>query len=171
VEGGNAGNDWWDWEQRPGKIHDGKRSAEACGWWGGKDEEDLALAASLGQNAHRMSLEWSRLEPVEGHFSGSAPSRARCGPSPVAHRDAQPRGDRRAHQQPLLAGEQIAPRADPVGSRLGAWIHPEQRDGIEPTGSIAPRSQRPWQDQHPRHRTPGGRRDYQLRASRTPTSG
>ena len=66
VEGGNAQNDWWAWEQRPGAIADGGASGDAAGWWDGKAEEDLARAAELGQNAHRMSLEWSRLEPEPG---------------------------------------------------------------------------------------------------------
>ena len=29
-------------------------------------EEDFALLAELGQNAHRLSLEWSRIEPAPG---------------------------------------------------------------------------------------------------------
>jgi beta-glucosidase len=72
VEGGNDNNDWWDWEAQPGHIHDGSRSGNACGWWEGKAEDDLARAAALGQNAHRMSLEWSRLEPEEGRYDDRA---------------------------------------------------------------------------------------------------
>jgi beta-glucosidase len=72
VEGGNHNNDWWAWEQRPGKIHDGSRAGGACGWWDGRAEEDLTLAAEYGQNAHRLSVEWSRLEPERGRFDGAA---------------------------------------------------------------------------------------------------
>lgn len=72
VEGGNKNNDWWDWEQQPGRIRDGGRSGEAAGWWAGKAEEDLAWAAEHGQNAHRLSLEWSRLEPEPGELDESA---------------------------------------------------------------------------------------------------
>jgi beta-glucosidase len=77
VEGGNEGNDWWDWEGEPGKIRDGTRSGDACDWWRGRAEEDLALAASLGHNAHRASLEWSRLEPSPGHYDEAAFARYR----------------------------------------------------------------------------------------------
>ncbi|MEZ4340769.1 MAG: family 1 glycosylhydrolase, partial [Sandaracinaceae bacterium] len=77
VEGGNVHNDWWAWEQRPGAIADGGVSGDAAGWWDGKAEEDLARAASLGQNAHRMSLEWSRLEPEPGRFDRDAFARYR----------------------------------------------------------------------------------------------
>ncbi|HEX9104275.1 MAG TPA: family 1 glycosylhydrolase [Polyangia bacterium] len=72
VEGGNTGNDWWAWEAAPGRICDGSRSGDACGWWSGRAEADLTLAAELGQNAHRLSLEWSRLEPEPGRYDAAA---------------------------------------------------------------------------------------------------
>ena len=72
VEGHNSANDWWDWEQRPGTIHDGTTSGAAADWWSGRAEEDLRSAAALGQNAHRLSLEWSRLEPEPGRWDDGA---------------------------------------------------------------------------------------------------
>src|SRR5690606_33741300 len=62
VEGNNQNNDGWEWEQA-GKIRDGHVSGAARGWWDGRAEEDLRLARSLHQGAHRLSLEWRRLEP------------------------------------------------------------------------------------------------------------
>ncbi|MFW6085973.1 MAG: family 1 glycosylhydrolase, partial [Myxococcota bacterium] len=53
VEGHNENNDWWAWEQEPGRIYDGTRSGAACEWWSGRAEEDLRAAAELGHNAHR----------------------------------------------------------------------------------------------------------------------
>ncbi len=72
VEGGNDANDWSDWESMPGRIHDGSRSGSAAEWWAGRAEEDLERARRLGQNAHRLSLEWSRLEPEPGRFDDRA---------------------------------------------------------------------------------------------------
>jgi len=72
VEGGNTANDWWAWESEPGHIRDGSRSGDAAGWWRGKAEDDLALAAELGQNAHRFSIEWSRIEPEPGRYDDRA---------------------------------------------------------------------------------------------------
>jgi len=63
VEGNNRLNDWWAWEQTPGHIHDGSVSGMASDWWQ-RAEDDLALAAELGHNAHRLSIEWSRLQPT-----------------------------------------------------------------------------------------------------------
>src|SRR2546426_149392 len=76
VEGQNTNNQWWDWEQQPGRIGQGARSGDACG--GGRDAEgDLDRAAALGHNAHRLSIEWSRIEPREGYFDDSAIERYR----------------------------------------------------------------------------------------------
>lgn len=71
VEGGNANNDWWDWEQVPGRIKDGSRSLLACDHYN-RYKEDFRLLAALGQNAHRLSLEWSRIEPSPGYFDPEA---------------------------------------------------------------------------------------------------
>ncbi|MHB1295299.1 MAG: glycoside hydrolase family 1 protein [Anaerolineae bacterium] len=76
VEGGNTQNDWWAWEQLPGHIADGSCSGAASDWWH-MAEADLATAAELGQNAHRLSVEWSRLEPAEGAWDESAVARYR----------------------------------------------------------------------------------------------
>jgi beta-glucosidase len=72
VEGNNRGNDWWDWEQQPGRIPEGGRSGLACDWWGGRWKEDLDRAVEGGQNAHRLSLEWSRIEPTPGVWDEEA---------------------------------------------------------------------------------------------------
>lgn len=78
VEGDNRHNDWWDWEQRAGRIVDGTRSDDAAAWWAGRAEEDLRRAAELGHDGHRMSLEWSRLEPEPGRFDKEAFARYRA---------------------------------------------------------------------------------------------
>lgn len=68
VEGGNRNNDWWEWEHRGGKIADGTTSEAACDQYN-RYEEDFDLAKQLGHNSHRLSLEWSRIEPEEDTFS------------------------------------------------------------------------------------------------------
>lgn len=68
VEGNNIHNDWWEWEQnRPANL----RSGEACDQYN-RYEEDFDLAQSLNHNAHRLSIEWSRIEPQEGKFDQEA---------------------------------------------------------------------------------------------------
>jgi beta-glucosidase len=68
VEGNNTGNDWWAWEQA-GKV--AEPSGAACDHYR-RFEGDFELARSLNHNAHRFSLEWSRIEPEEGRFSEEA---------------------------------------------------------------------------------------------------
>jgi beta-glucosidase len=73
VEGGSH-NDWSEWEAEPGRIADGTRAGNACGWWTepGRARRDLADAAARGHGAHRLSLEWSRLEPEPGVWDEAA---------------------------------------------------------------------------------------------------
>lgn len=63
VEGNNTNSDWWVWEQQNGRIHNNDRSKLACDWWGGRWKEDLDRAAESNHNVHRLSIEWSRVQP------------------------------------------------------------------------------------------------------------
>ena len=70
VEGGNV-NDWSAFEQQQGRIRDGNVSGIACDHWN-RYRDDLRDYAELGHNAHRFSVEWSRIEPLEGQFDHAA---------------------------------------------------------------------------------------------------
>ncbi len=88
VEGGNH-NDWTEWEkensekllqeagkywnkwheERFGKLKiDNFISGRACDHYN-RFAEDFDIAKQLGHNAHRFSIEWSRIEPAEGVFN------------------------------------------------------------------------------------------------------
>jgi beta-glucosidase len=67
VEGGNLHNDWWRFESQPGKIANGDTSGPACRHYELYDR-DFELAAADGHNAHRLSIEWSRIEPERGRI-------------------------------------------------------------------------------------------------------
>lgn len=71
VEGGNRANDWWRFEQQPGTIRGGAASGDACRHYE-RFDADFALAAADGHNAHRLSLEWSRIEPERGRIDAAA---------------------------------------------------------------------------------------------------
>ena len=68
VEGGNRNNDWWAWEQA-GRV--ATKSGDACDHYH-RFRADFDLAASIAHNAHRFSIEWSRIEPGEGRFDDAA---------------------------------------------------------------------------------------------------
>ncbi len=67
MEGGNDRADWWRWEKEAGK----ENSGSACRHYD-LYELDFELAKGLGHNAHRLSVEWSRIEPEKGKFSETA---------------------------------------------------------------------------------------------------
>ena len=71
VEGGNKNADWWHWEQSGDRIEDGTTSGAGMDHWN-RYEEDFDLAKNLHNNAHRLSVEWSRLEPEEGVWDEEA---------------------------------------------------------------------------------------------------
>lgn len=69
MEGNNTNNQWWKWEQ---DGHTDGKSGLACDWWGGRWREDFDRAAEAGQNAHRFSVEWSRIQPAPDKWDEDA---------------------------------------------------------------------------------------------------
>ena len=67
VEGGCTNNDWWEFEKINGLVANGDRTFRNSDHYH-LFEEDFELAQSLNLNAHRLSIEWSRLEPREGEW-------------------------------------------------------------------------------------------------------
>jgi beta-glucosidase len=70
VEGGTTNNDWWEFEHAPGTAAR-ESSIDGIDHYH-RYAEDFALLVSLGHNAHRLSVEWSRIEPAPGEFSRTA---------------------------------------------------------------------------------------------------
>ncbi|HIP72134.1 MAG TPA: glycoside hydrolase family 1 protein [Anaerolineae bacterium] len=89
VEGNNENSDWWAWEQADGRILHNQKSGLACNWWADA-EADLNRAAEMGNNAHRLSLEWSRIEPEPGRIDKAALARYREILTAVHNRGMEP---------------------------------------------------------------------------------
>jgi beta-glucosidase len=113
VEGDNQNNDWSRWEAIPGKIADGSRSGRACGWWSGAWKEDLDRARQGHQNAHRLSIEWSRIEPSPGEWDAAALEHYRQMLVGARERGLQPIVAMHHFTNPLWLAEQ------------GGWLLPE----------------------------------------------
>lgn len=65
IEGNNVNSDWWERElTMPGM----EPSGDAVDSYH-RFREDIDLLADAGLDTYRFSLEWSRIEPVEGQFS------------------------------------------------------------------------------------------------------
>jgi beta-glucosidase len=77
IEGGCRTSDWFDFARQPGRVKNGDRPDVACDSWR-LWERDVALQRSLGFGAHRMSIEWARIEPREGEIDRPALDRYRA---------------------------------------------------------------------------------------------
>ena len=62
---GRLDNDWAHFERRPKTIKNGDRSDVGVDHYH-RFDSDFALAQDMGHNAHRLSVEWSRIEPERG---------------------------------------------------------------------------------------------------------
>ena len=110
VEGNNTNNQWWKWEQ---EGHTNGTSGLAADWWGGRWKEDFDRAAESGQNAHRLSVEWSRIQPTPDSWDEDALERYR----------AMLRGLRDRGMTPLITLHHFS---DPLWFyELDAWEHTE----------------------------------------------
>jgi len=67
VEGGIENNDWAE-AARHGKVPEAGQAADHFIRY----EEDFDSAKNLGHNAHRLSIEWARVEPRRGEFNEAA---------------------------------------------------------------------------------------------------
>ena len=66
VEGNNINSDFWALEQLPNSPFKDK-SLDAADHYN-RYEEDITLMKNAGLNAYRFSIEWARIEPVEGEW-------------------------------------------------------------------------------------------------------
>ncbi|NJN44872.1 MAG: glycoside hydrolase family 1 protein [Anaerolineae bacterium] len=71
-EGNNTNNNWYAFEQAPGRIQQDHKAGLAADWWGGRWREDFDRAAESGQTAHRLSIEWSRVQPTPDRWDEDA---------------------------------------------------------------------------------------------------
>ena len=67
VEGNNINSDGWVLENMKPSMF-AEPSGDACDFYH-RYRDDIALAASLGYNAFRFSIEWARIEPEPGVYS------------------------------------------------------------------------------------------------------
>lgn len=67
-EGGDRNSTWSEWDEKGKFPH---RVGKAVDFWN-RYAEDMDLARGMNLNAFRMSVEWSRIEPVRGRYDLAA---------------------------------------------------------------------------------------------------
>ncbi len=88
CEGGNTNNQWYRWEQQ-GRILSGEQCGAGANWWQAA-EQDFERAEQMENNALRLSLEWSRVEPAEGRWESAAVDRYRAMLADLRRRGMKP---------------------------------------------------------------------------------
>ncbi len=102
VEGNNTNNNWYRWEQ---EGHTANKSGLASDWWGGRWKEDFDRAAETGQNSHRLSVEWSRIQPAPDRWDEEALDSYRNMLKGLRERDILPMVTLHHFTDPLWLGE------------------------------------------------------------------
>ena len=70
---GNMNNSWSHWENmETGAVFKKQKNGRACEWWDGRWVEDFDRMQYLGHNTHRLSVEWSRIQPEPDKIDESA---------------------------------------------------------------------------------------------------
>ena len=113
VEGHNAHSNWTAWVDEPGRIIQGMKPGLACDWWGGRWKEDLDRAVETGQNAHRLSVDWARIQPAPDRWDEDALDAYRQILRGVVERGLTPMVTLHHFVDPLWFYEQ------------GGWVHPD----------------------------------------------
>ena len=110
-EGDNVDSDTWFLENVTPTVFQDRSGKAANGWelW----ESDLDIVAGMGLNAYRFSVEWARIEPVEGEFSEEA----------LAHYEAMVDGCRARGLAPIVTFNHFT--SPHWFAKRGAWLDPE----------------------------------------------
>lgn len=136
VEGEDFESDWWRWEQRPSRIHDGETSERGAGHFT-RYKSDLDLARKLGHNAVLLTLSWPRIHPESDRFDREALTHYRnvvsharaCGLTPICvlHQVTQPawfsaRGGWCASDSASIFQTYVQEVIDALGNLCSWWI-------------------------------------------------
>ena len=117
-EGDNVHSDTWFLENVTPTVFQERSGKAANGWelW----ESDLDLVAGMNLNAYRFSVEWARIEPVEGEFSEEA----------LAHYEAVVDGCLARGLAPIVTFNHFT--SPHWFAARGAWLDAEAPDALRP---------------------------------------
>jgi beta-glucosidase len=123
VEGHNQNNTWWAWEQESGRIVDDQTSGRACDWWTGRWREDFDRAQAAYQNAHRLSIAWSRIQPAPDRWDERALDRYREMLMGLQDRKMRPMVTLHHFSEPLWVAEAGGWENEDIVDWFAAYVH------------------------------------------------
>jgi beta-glucosidase len=94
----------------------------ACDWWGGRWKEDLDRASETGQNAHRFSVEWSRIQPTPDRWDEDSLERYRTMLRGMIERGLAPMVTLHHFSNPLWLEEQGGWENDATPEKFGVFV-------------------------------------------------
>lgn len=110
TEGNNVTSDWWLFENAPtSSLEPSGAACNSFELW----EQDMDLAAAAGLQAYRFSIEWARIEPAPGEWSGEA----------IAHYRSMVTGARERGLEPIVTLHHFTNPA--WFFRAGSWLAPD----------------------------------------------
>lgn len=122
VEGRNMNNTWSAWEQEEGRILHGQKAGLAADWWGGRWREDFDRAQATYQNAHRLSVAWSRIQPAPDRWDEEALDRYRDMLIGLHERKITPMVTLHHFSEPLWLAEMGGWESDAVVDLFAAFV-------------------------------------------------
>jgi beta-glucosidase len=128
---GDNNNDWARWERQPGHAWHDIPSGRAVEWWVGRYAEDFDRAVAMNNNALRLSVEWSRIEPEKGRFDDAAIDRYREMLQALRERNLTPMVTLHHFTNPLWvadAGEWRNPEIAQLFSRYARYVVEKLKD-------------------------------------------
>lgn len=120
VEGNNTNNNWHKWEEEGHTAH---KSGLAADWWGGRWREDFDRAAETGQNAHRLSVEWSRIQPTPDTWDEEALEKYRAMLRGLKERGIMPMVTLHHFTDPLWLGDMGGWETEAVVPLFEKYVH------------------------------------------------
>jgi len=69
---GELNNSWSQWEDAGGHTYQNQRHGRACEWRFGRWREDFDRMQEINTNTHRLSVEWSRIQPAKDVWDDEA---------------------------------------------------------------------------------------------------
>ncbi len=119
---GNMHNSWSHWENmETGRVYKNQKHGRAVEWWSGRWREDFERMEYLGHNTHRLSVEWSRIQPSPDKIDTDAIEQYREMLDDLLRRNIKPMISLHHFTNPMWLENEGGWLVDSVVDRFAEW--------------------------------------------------